>query len=329
MSDILNHYFCGLETIHKLELEVKSKIDPSLFFLGAQGPDIFLYYNIIHFNRPISYGNAIHHKNINLFFYHFYKYISTINDERLYDKLFSYLCGFSCHHALDSITHPYIIYHSGISNKTDKNTRVYQYMHKKFEVLLDVAMLKHQYNLIANEFKIHQIFALNYECVCLLENLYKTVLEQTFHFTNANKVVKSSIKSQKVILSFLNNPENMKGKVLTSLERVLFKKSYATTAMYPKETNLDLILNLNENSWTHPCDKNQNLNSSYVKLFHDAVNRTIENIHSLVKLKNTVFNLEHIDDIFHDISYLTGKPWTSTSVSKYFNKEYADRLITL
>ncbi|MPW24986.1 hypothetical protein GC105_04180 [Alkalibaculum sp. M08DMB] len=329
MSDIINHYFCGLEAINKLEINIKSKIDPALFFLGAQGPDIFLYYNIFHFNSPISYGKTIHHTKVNLFFYNLYKYIDSIEDEEIYNKLFSYLCGFSCHHALDSITHPYIIYHSGIYDKKDRSTRVYNYIHKKFEVLLDVAMLKYQYNLLANEFNIQHIFALDFERIFLLENLYQKVLMETYRICTSSRIVKNSINSQKVILSFLNNPDSLKGKFIATLEKIVLKKGFATNAMYPRETNVDLILNLDEHNWTHPCDEKQNFNSSYVTLFQDAVNTTIYNINALFKLKYKQLSNVDIDDIFHDISYLTGKPCSSGGISKHFNKQFADKLITM
>ncbi|MFZ7120977.1 MAG: zinc dependent phospholipase C family protein [Eubacteriaceae bacterium] len=329
MSDALNHYFCGTEVINNLNPEIKAIVDKNLFFLGTQGSDMFFYYNILYWNNPVPFGNIIHHKRINLFFYNFFKFLSEQDNTIIKNKILSYIFGFTCHHSLDYITHPFIIYRSGIYDKSNKETSVFQYMHKKYEVLLDVALLKYKYDIDAVKFKFNDIFTLKKNNIEIIQNLYDFALKNTYNLEANPNVLLRSINSERIILNLLSNPKSIKTKLLTLFEKLFLNKGYITTAIYPKETDIDLVLNLNNSLWRHPCNNEIISNLSFIELFENAVNDATNKILKLYSLMEGIIKPENINSIYNDISYETGLDCNNSCELTYYDKDFVETLISL
>ncbi len=327
MSDLLNHYFCAVDTLKVIPKSIRENIDKSLFFLGSQGADIFFYYNILPFKEAVSYGSIIHNERIDKLFYNFLKYTQKEKDEVRRHKLYSYLLGFTCHHALDTNTHPFIINRSGNYNKEDSDTEIYKHMHKKYEVLLDVALLKYRYNIQANKYKVKPIFTLSNDDYIILDDLFKYLLEETYNLVVADQyVTKKAIKSEGNILSLLINPNICESALLKIIRKLTSNNGYISTAIYPDSTDIDFILNLNNDTWCHPCYENKKYNFSYVELFEEGIENTCNRIIKIDKIKDNNFTLDDINEIYNDLSYETGLPWKDKSEQKYFDINYINRL---
>ncbi|MFZ7132661.1 MAG: zinc dependent phospholipase C family protein [Eubacteriales bacterium] len=329
MSDVYNHYFCGIDTISYLPHPIKNSLDKPLFLLGTQGADIFFYYNILNWKHPVPYGTLIHHKKINLFFYHFLEYIQSENDIIYKNKLYSYFLGFICHHALDRFTHPFIIYHCGIQKSRGKEANVYKYMHKKLEILLDVALLKYKYNFQANQYNIQNIFKLPKEDYLLIEKLYQYVIFWTYGINFLKESAEKSVKIQGIILSFLKNNSTFIKTLIKSAEKLFSIQGYITTGMYPNETDIEVILNLDHHQWMHPCNNQLVFDLSYVDLFNKSIEDAVYKIKAVDQLKDNPFDLYLMNDLFHDISYNTGLPCSEPWELKFYDKKFADMLLTL
>jgi Zinc dependent phospholipase C len=327
MSDLLNHYFCGIDTLKALPVDISKSIDKNLFLLGAQGADIFFYYNILPFRNNVSYGSVIHNKKINQFFYNFLEYIKNEKDEVKKNKLYSYFYGFTCHHALDVNTHPFIINHSGKYKKEDNSTEIYRNMHKKYEVLLDVSLLKYKYNIQANKQEVSHIFKLPKEDYIMLDNLYEYLLDKTYELVvSDSRVAEKSIKSQGSILKILIKPNNCESAILKIINKLTSNNGYISTAVYPDIADIKFILNLNNDLWCHPCYKENKYNSSYVDLFEKSISDTCDRIIALNDIQEEKFTIEDINEIYKGLSYETGLPWKDKSEQKYFNMDYIRRL---
>lgn len=329
MSDVYNHYFCALDVISNLPHSIKNSIDKDAFFLGAQGSDIFFYYNLFFWRKTIPYGGIIHKNKINDFFYNFIEYINKQRDVKMIETLYSYLLGYICHHALDQITHPFIIYHSGIYDKEDDSTIHYKYLHKKYEILLDVALLQYKYNITAKYYNIQKIFNLSDQSHKSIEGCYAYILKATYELNLPHNIVKKSIKSEGLVLSFLKSNSFFIEKFIALFEKTFALEGYISTAMYPKTTNNSKILNLDNQQWSHPCDLKSTYTHSYPELFDMAVELAVHNIMSVAKLKNSIYTLDDINNIFGNISYETGLPCTDTRAPKFFDKKYVNELIKI
>lgn len=101
MPDIAVHTQFGAEVIDRLQAD----IDRRIYDFGLLGPDPYLFYRwyIPPFrNRVSRYASVMHRTRTGEFL------IELANRAVNNSEVFSYLCGFLCHYALDSTAHPYI-----------------------------------------------------------------------------------------------------------------------------------------------------------------------------------------------------------------------------
>lgn len=101
MPDIVMHTKFGADMIERLGLET----DREIFDFGLLGPDPYLFYRFYKppfRNKVNSYSSVMHNERTGDFLLE----LAERSKEDL--KVFSYLCGFLCHYALDSNTHNFI-----------------------------------------------------------------------------------------------------------------------------------------------------------------------------------------------------------------------------
>ena len=119
MPDIVMHAVMGKRVRQRLGLDLNDE----LFRFGLLGPDPFLYcwpkYN--------HYSSIMHRQRCGDFLLELAK--RTKNKDT-----FSYLCGFLCHYALDSLAHPYII---SLANSMCPDKKQAVFMHIAIEHRLD------------------------------------------------------------------------------------------------------------------------------------------------------------------------------------------------
>ena len=120
MPDIIVHTAFGADVLERIEPD----IDRDVFDFGLLGPDPYLFYRFYippFRNRVNRYASVMHRERTGDFL------IELARRARDSSEVFSHLCGFLCHYALDSDTHPYI-------NRKAKNSSA---MHMAVEHKLD------------------------------------------------------------------------------------------------------------------------------------------------------------------------------------------------
>ncbi len=127
------HYIFSKDLINLLkekEIEISNK---SMFYLGAQGPDLF-FYDKGGFTKDslTSFGSIMHIKKI-------YEVVSFIFGYSADDEdLKSYFYGYLAHYALDSTMHPFIDYFAmKVLSESDNNVA-----HREVESCIDFIMLE-------------------------------------------------------------------------------------------------------------------------------------------------------------------------------------------
>ena len=123
MPDIVVHTMFGADVLGR----VMPDIDRDIFNFGLLGPDPYLFYrfHVPPFrNRVNRYSSIMHNERTGDFLTELAR--RAVNNR----GVFSYLCGFLCHYALDSTAHPYInekaehspIMHMAIEHRLDRMT---------------------------------------------------------------------------------------------------------------------------------------------------------------------------------------------------------------
>ena len=93
MPDYFSHGIAAEIIYEKLKAEYKKSISKTLYFIGAQGGDIFFAYKL---KAKNNLGRELHAKNAAYLF------------EQLIKGNLSYAAGYATHYALDSTLHPIV-----------------------------------------------------------------------------------------------------------------------------------------------------------------------------------------------------------------------------
>lgn len=329
MSDILNHYHCAREAFNRLPEEspmTKAIINNfDAFRLGSQGPD-FLYYDLIdpHARSAHLTAQTIHSSNIDDFFYYGLEFSKKFPEYR--EAALAYLAGFSSHHALDTNTHPFIFHRTGKYNPNDKETRIYSYLHKLYEVLLDTAMTQYEYSTQAVFQSPEKVFLVSPLTLKFIEAFYDYVLPRAYSMKLPKNTISRSLKHAVRILIHCKDPAGRRKRLVKPLERLLGEEYLLSRMFYPFYTNEFFILNINNAPWKNPVTGEVHT-ESYPELYHRAVDQSYNNFNALYELSEKEnLNPEEVSELFKNRSYLTGLDARDEREIKYFDEAFMKRL---
>lgn len=324
MSDMLNHYCCGREALDALpEHSTMNTIilnHYDAYRLGTQGPDFFYYHHPMPWKgaKPLHrYGNLIHKKRVDAFFYYGFKYAFT--NERDRDIILSYLAGFSCHHSLDVATHPYIFYKTGHCDSTTPGSRIYSYYHKYFEVLLDVAHYQYEYQKLGCFFPLEKLFTPSPRTLNALEQFFTFIMKYIYGETTPRDCIKDALADTAQLARLFSDPNNRKRHFLQPIERLIQEERLVTRVFYPLYTNEYLVLNVPEEPWQHPCT-GETCTDSYPQLFKQAVSDTVHKINMMDNfLDNDNVTVSEVHEMYGNKCYDRAIPCGSDLEMTYFD----------
>lgn len=324
MSDMLNHYCCGREALKALEPDsgmntvILEHYDA--FRLGTQGPDFFYYHHPMPWKttKPLHrYGNLIHKKRVDAFFYYGLKYAFT--NERDRDIILSYLAGFSCHHSLDVASHPYIFYKTGHCEAKTPGSRIYSYYHKYFEVLLDVAYHQYEYQKLGCFVSLEKIFIPTRRTRVALEQFYTFIMKYIYGETLPENGIRDVLADTAQLARLFPDPESRKKRVLGFVEKLLGEEKMVTRAFYPLYTNEYTVLNLANQPWLDPCTGEEHT-ESYPQLFEQAVDETVRKIRKLDSiLSNGKVTVSDAHEMYKNKCYDRALPCSSKLEMTHFD----------
>lgn len=148
MPSVMTHYLMGLRLSKYLHENYKEvKFSENAMMWGAQGPDFLFSYNSENEENPIKkLGKDMHavgsDKVLN--------YLSDFARSSQNGIDTGYVLGFFSHYALDSLTHPFVLYGAKQMAQSLENTDEHL-SHLQIESNLDVIMLHYEQGKVTNE----------------------------------------------------------------------------------------------------------------------------------------------------------------------------------
>ncbi|QSX07450.1 zinc dependent phospholipase C family protein [Alkalibacter rhizosphaerae] len=320
MSDAINHYLCAKDLLE--EGPISFPVNERLLFLGSQGPDIFLYYNVLESQESkIPLGDRLHKEQINDFFYH--GLLTCLHAPESYKPILrSYYIGMICHHALDVATHPFIFYRSGSYLEDRPETLPFKHNHKKYEIQLDMAYYHMRTGEKAHNFQVHRLFDVPAMAADILEYFYAETLKATFGISMEKGTVRKSLEKAKKLTRVLSDPTGLKRLAVGFGEILAGDPGKFSTAFYGiKPMDPTLVLNLDKSIWRHPCDDTQAFTDSYPELCQKAqedIRQKIPLIDPMLLGQKEV-DRTVLDNCFKDLGYETGLDWKTSPPIQYFD----------
>ncbi len=321
-SIIVHHLFANNiynEINNKNNNLEKSKLIYKTF---AQSHDYLYYFKNLNtkYSKEINeLGHIAHREKTQTYFINLISYIKDNNLEKDSD-IIAYLYGSLTHYILDANCHPFIFYKTGTYNKKNCETEKYHGEHTHIEKELDAYYFqkyyqkKYKYCNVSKDIIKKPIFS---------EELIKAInytYETTYNEKNIGQVYIQSLKVAKFIYTIIINDRfGWKRKLYSLIDKVTKKKfgNLASYSTHIDNPNLN-FLNLNHQTWNHPCFKEKTYNYSFddlIKISHDECLNIINEIEKVLYQNQ---NLNSLYKIIPNKSYLTGLPLEENKKMRYF-----------
>ena len=322
MPSTITHAYFGEDLFKKIPKESKKIIidEKKSLMMFSQSMDALMFYNIYNIfpGKKIRDLAPIFHTNkVNDFFTNLIEYIK---ENKYYNdpKTLSFLYGLISHYALDSTTHPYIFYKTGLYNKDDKTTLKYNAMHTYMENYIDNYFLnnRNKNNKInLNEF-CFDLSKFSHELNLSIDNTFY----KTFGINNMSKIYYNSLKHMKTfIMLFRFDNYGIKKNLYKCIDKLKPKNTFQFNSISYKSDNYDTydFLNSNNNIWYYPVDNNISSNKAFLELYNDALKKAIDIIN---EINNYFFKNIKIDinKLFNNLSYVTGIDCEANKKQKFF-----------
>lgn len=166
MAGTITHYKIGKDIANKLNIELNKDI----YLLACQGHDLLYFiklYELPKFKNNSSIVDKLQDTNFNDLVINFERHI--IKNDNI--DLRSFFYGYITHHIVDSIIHPFIIYHTGEYLHT-KDTKKYQGKHAIMESVIDALLVDNINNIYKEIPKYKRNIELEKECQAIFGEVY-------------------------------------------------------------------------------------------------------------------------------------------------------------
>lgn len=326
MSSSVTHSYFSIDVYDKVNKNVREGLKHNTRELKvfAQGPDPYFFYDF-HLTkrskRIYEINYSMHHKKVND---HFLSLINYINDKDYYSncQVMAYLYGQVCHYALDTITHPFTIYNTGIYDNKNRNTYKYNGLHEDMEYYIDTHLIYTREKIFPKDYKVYDnifnIEKFSNELKDVIDNVTKNV----YGFDNVSDIYyKSIMDMKKFYLIFNYDKYGIKKFIYKIMDLVcgnkFVKKSELSFHVSPNSK--EYYLNNEKNVWNHPCDIMEKYDFSFDELYIKAVNYAVSIINEIDNmLKNKNIDCDKVKNLFGNLDYATGKDCSLNLECKYF-----------
>ncbi|HEY8364650.1 MAG TPA: zinc dependent phospholipase C family protein [Haloplasmataceae bacterium] len=301
MPDIVTHTTFALDVLKNLKhdkLKLILNKHRKIYYLGAQGPDVFFFYKMLSLIKDKNYykfGNYMHNNKVKHFILTSIGYLK----ENYYDELLSYVCGFICHHALDSYAHPYVYYVTGFERGN----------HLRLERAIDSWFIQNYWQRPPHLFKISKELLSSKINKKIFIPFFDKVIFKVFSKSHGGKVFINSLKNYRRYVKFTYDPYGIKKKFASFIDKYFNRKGkfvFETIFYYNNYNEKIDYLNQKNNTWLNPVDEKLESNMSFLELYDRALIEAKEKIDLLYDYINKIVDIDSLDRVIQDKSYSTG-----------------------
>ena len=292
MPDPVVHVSFGREVLSSLPEEVRGAVLPDPYTFALFGPDVWFLYKP--FGRHESRGRRMHTTKPGLFLM---SLLRRSESAACRAELFSYFAGFCCHYALDSTTHPYVIYLTA-------EKHVFPRSHMSLEHALDAAVMRRDGFWGTR----HPVTGSYFPRLRLPENMradLDAVYESVYGWTGCWKDMNRSCLRYRQCFRIMENPRGF-ASFLARLTKnpALCSLMYSESFFHGRDPE-----NEAHRTWIHPFDPTLSSRESFPELREKARRFAVQVIEAAYRyLFRGEGTAESLAALIGDRSYLSGLP---------------------
>ena len=315
MPSSVTHSYFTQDVYNNLDENIKTKLKNNIedMKVFGQGPDPYFFYDF-HLTRRskeiFKINAAMHHSKVNE---HFISIIKYINDKDYYDnaQVISYLYGQICHFVLDSCTHPYTIYNTGVYDEKDSKTYKYNGKHAEMEYYIDIYLISEREKIAPRKYKVYKNIFNLHKFNNELRDVIDTVISNVYGFNNVSAIYYKSIMDMRKFYHVFNYDRIGIKKIIYKImdficrDKVV-KKEELSFFVLPNSKNY--LLNKDKSVWYNPCNKKEKYDFSFEELYDMSICKAVNIIHNVDKMLYTKrIEESQLKKLFGNLDYATGK----------------------
>ena len=327
MPDAWSHILCGKEVLNLIQEGKYKKIvedNIKIFNLGAQGPDIFLYYPFWKQSKYkwVKYpGDLLHTEKTRDFILVGLNFLieELEKSDKSFPIFFAYFMGYITHYCLDNNCHPFIYYFAGVYDKAKPETKKYDVYHKKLEMIIDTIMVEKKLNKEAYTLSLHKEFNIGKVLPEVIVKFYEQAFKEVYNIEVTQEVVQQNYKYMKKIIRVFNANSKLAEVVGNINEAIIGKPVKYKYVIYPRriDNRID-YLNIAHKPWVHPCDDEDKITKSFLDLYDESVREGGKMVNVAIAFLNKKINLQEIINYIPNKSYITGRTLEENLKMKYY-----------
>jgi len=271
VPSVIAHYLLA----EKIRKNLTIRLFDQAFYCGAQGPDFLCFHRMLPLMFGKSLNNAgllLHRENPKKTFGIISDYFAKCNN----DIIKSYLLGFVCHYALDSIAHPYIYamvdeYRRELSvPEKISDTKI----HHKIESMLDVIILRSETGKEPTKFRLTKAFSADSQVRGSIASLYEFLLVKEFKYQGGSSLkadIEQALKDTQKGFAVINNTLLIKLWIANRIEKTFNCPMKYSPMLRPiiEDDDFDYSNSANE-EWANPFSEGQKSSDSFFDLFEQS-----------------------------------------------------------
>jgi len=308
MPSITTHHMFAKEVLNHLSFKEKShfKNEALIYYTFAQSHD-FLFYYTFGFKNVLKIRELGHHAHHHKTGEYLINIVKNIKEKKLENnpQAMAYLYGSITHYCLDTTTHPYIFYKTGIYRPENKDSIKYKGEHNHIEKDID-AIYYEKYT--TNKCNISKEIIGKPKFSLTLTNLISSVFKETYNEEKIGIYYQKAIKHAKIISTLaINDKLGLKKSIYTLIDKITKKRFgllnvYSTHILHPNIS----YLNLEHKTWNHPCDKNLLFHDSFEDLYEKSLKKCLNIIKAINKVLYENKNINTLTKLIPNLDYSTG-----------------------
>lgn len=292
MPEAVQHASFGQEVFCSLSPEIQALIVPEPYHFALFGPDVWFMYQP--WRRREGRGRRMHTTRTGAFLN---ALVRQTRDSSCRAEMFSYLAGFLCHYALDSIAHPYIVYVTALEHPFPRS-------HMSLEHALDIIRMREDGVWGESHPVTDHYFPRLRLPACMKEDLNR-VFADVYGWADCWEELNASVRLYRSCYRLLENPWGAAAR-LARLTRARVLQSLA----YSESTFLSLDAeNTEHRVWQHPFDPSRSFSDSFPDLREKARQLAVTLIEEAWRfLWQDKGTEEALASLIGNNSYLSGLP---------------------
>lgn len=284
MPGLISHYLCGEAALLHVSAEAAHSIERyrRLYNVGTQGPDIFFYYMVyVLRKKQVNPAQLMHNQNTGAFICELIRLADELPAAERQAAL-AYLSGYLTHYNLDCAAHPYIYYKTGVSRNASAPVKLrHSALHRSFETNIDTALLKLLKNEKPTQHRLWQLVYTDGRTSRPAAEIISKALKSCYGLQVSEKNVTAAIRHMWLMTAVLQSNSGKRRRLLGFLEDKTSGARLLSSLIHNEQPGGKDFLNLAGNEWFLPWDNSKSMTSSFIDMFTEAVEKSVEMINML------------------------------------------------